>query len=365
MATSTPDDRRRVKLPRSLPDRSRTAAVLPGGRALFPQPRLLRPRRRARGARRRAGRRARPPRLVDPDPPRSAVHRDRELAVVPRRRPHRSPRRDRRREGTAARRHLRDTSSSTPTPARSARRTRTAAGARPMRARASCDEFSRLTGVGVPTLVARIRRSVLRSPFAPAVVVSHPNGGLVDYLAERAVELSRLQVDGAARAHVPAGRARRGVPRPARRGQPERSSAPRDTRARSRVRSSASRESRRRTTRCSTPASSPRTCASTRSGGSPVRSSMRTDKLAADAAADDRRARSSAPPRRRCRTGSRSPQANGHGDPTGGRRRRDEPAHRRRSTRSRAIRTYNQVRRGERPRVPRNALYHRRARTRR
>jgi penicillin-binding protein 2 len=46
--------------------------------------------------------------------------------------------------------------------------------------------FARLSGVGLPTLVADIRRSVLRSPFAPAVVVARPTGGLIDYLAERA-----------------------------------------------------------------------------------------------------------------------------------------------------------------------------------
>ncbi len=46
--------------------------------------------------------------------------------------------------------------------------------------------FAQLSGVGLPTLVADIRRSVLRSPFAPAVVVARPTGGLIDYLAERA-----------------------------------------------------------------------------------------------------------------------------------------------------------------------------------
>jgi len=46
--------------------------------------------------------------------------------------------------------------------------------------------FAKLSGVGVPTLGARIRRSVLRSPFAEAVVVPRPSSGLIDYLAERA-----------------------------------------------------------------------------------------------------------------------------------------------------------------------------------
>jgi penicillin-binding protein 2 len=47
-------------------------------------------------------------------------------------------------------------------------------------------QLAKLAHVGVPTLLVRIRRSVLRSPFAPAVVIAHPSSGLYNYLAERA-----------------------------------------------------------------------------------------------------------------------------------------------------------------------------------
>jgi penicillin-binding protein 2 len=49
----------------------------------------------------------------------------------------------------------------------------------------SLRKLSKLADVPVRTLVARIQRSVVRSPFAPATVLSHPNGGLIDYLDER------------------------------------------------------------------------------------------------------------------------------------------------------------------------------------
>jgi penicillin-binding protein 2 len=48
--------------------------------------------------------------------------------------------------------------------------------------------FSRLAHVPVPTLVTRIKRSTIRSPFAPAVVLPRPAGPLWSYLAERAHE---------------------------------------------------------------------------------------------------------------------------------------------------------------------------------
>jgi len=48
--------------------------------------------------------------------------------------------------------------------------------------------MSHLAKVPVPTLIARIRRSVVRSPFAPATVLSHPDGGLIGYLDERGSE---------------------------------------------------------------------------------------------------------------------------------------------------------------------------------
>jgi len=50
----------------------------------------------------------------------------------------------------------------------------------------SLRKLSRLAHVPVPTLVARIRRSVVRSPFAPAVVLPRPAAGLAWYLDERA-----------------------------------------------------------------------------------------------------------------------------------------------------------------------------------
>jgi penicillin-binding protein 2 len=45
--------------------------------------------------------------------------------------------------------------------------------------------LARLTGRPRGALVARIRRSVLQSPFAPAVVVQHPSAALTNYLQER------------------------------------------------------------------------------------------------------------------------------------------------------------------------------------
>jgi penicillin-binding protein 2 len=50
---------------------------------------------------------------------------------------------------------------------------------------ASLRKLSKLSHVGVPTLTARIRRSVVRSPFAPAVVLPRPDSGLAWYLDER------------------------------------------------------------------------------------------------------------------------------------------------------------------------------------
>jgi penicillin-binding protein 2 len=45
--------------------------------------------------------------------------------------------------------------------------------------------FSKLASVPVKTLVIRMQRAVVRSPFAPAVVVPHPSSGLQFYLDER------------------------------------------------------------------------------------------------------------------------------------------------------------------------------------
>ena len=51
---------------------------------------------------------------------------------------------------------------------------------------ASLRKFSRLAHTPVSTFIVRIRRSVVRSPFAPAVVLPHPNAPLTGYLDERA-----------------------------------------------------------------------------------------------------------------------------------------------------------------------------------
>src|SRR3989454_12598457 len=59
---------------------------------------------------------------------------------------------------------------------------------------ASLRRLSRLAKVPVRTLVVRIRRSVVRSPFAPATVLPHPDGGLIGYIDERSEEhTSELQ----------------------------------------------------------------------------------------------------------------------------------------------------------------------------
>ena len=45
--------------------------------------------------------------------------------------------------------------------------------------------LSKLAHVPVRTFLVRIRRSVVRSPFAPATILPHPNDGLLQYLDER------------------------------------------------------------------------------------------------------------------------------------------------------------------------------------
>jgi penicillin-binding protein 2 len=56
--------------------------------------------------------------------------------------------------------------------------------------------LSQLSHVGVATLEGRIRRSVIRSPFAPAVVLPHPGPALTSYLAERAATFPGFKVNG-------------------------------------------------------------------------------------------------------------------------------------------------------------------------
>jgi penicillin-binding protein 2 len=54
-----------------------------------------------------------------------------------------------------------------------------AAGRRALR------RFARLTGTRARLLISRIKRDVLHSPFAPAVVIPHPTSALAAYLQER------------------------------------------------------------------------------------------------------------------------------------------------------------------------------------
>jgi penicillin-binding protein 2 len=59
---------------------------------------------------------------------------------------------------------------------------------------AELTKLSRLAHVRVPTLEARIRRSVIRSPFAPAVVLPHPTSGLAFFLSERSSDYPGFKV---------------------------------------------------------------------------------------------------------------------------------------------------------------------------
>ena len=56
------------------------------------------------------------------------------------------------------------------------------------------DQLSKLAHVPTPTLVERIRRSIVRSPFAPDVVLPRPAGGLAYYLAERGSDYPAFKV---------------------------------------------------------------------------------------------------------------------------------------------------------------------------
>lgn len=55
-------------------------------------------------------------------------------------------------------------------------------------------ELSRLSHTSVTTFVARIRRSVIRSPFAPAVVLPRPDPALASFLQERAAQYPGIKV---------------------------------------------------------------------------------------------------------------------------------------------------------------------------
>jgi penicillin-binding protein 2 len=55
-------------------------------------------------------------------------------------------------------------------------------------------KFSKLAHVPVTTLVTRIQRAVVRSPFAPAVVLRRPSAGLAYYLDERPASYPGIKV---------------------------------------------------------------------------------------------------------------------------------------------------------------------------
>ena len=54
--------------------------------------------------------------------------------------------------------------------------------------------LARLTGTPTSLLLGRIRSSVLHSPFAPAVVVAHPNEALTSYMQERSGQFPGFKV---------------------------------------------------------------------------------------------------------------------------------------------------------------------------
>jgi penicillin-binding protein 2 len=54
--------------------------------------------------------------------------------------------------------------------------------------------FARFSGTPARTIVARIERSVIRSPFAPAIVLPHPSVALHTYMQERASRFPGFQV---------------------------------------------------------------------------------------------------------------------------------------------------------------------------
>jgi penicillin-binding protein 2 len=58
----------------------------------------------------------------------------------------------------------------------------------------SLRRLAKLSHVSVSTLIVRIERSVIRSPFAPAVVLPHPGSALAGYIDERATKYPGLKV---------------------------------------------------------------------------------------------------------------------------------------------------------------------------
>ena len=64
------------------------------------------------------------------------------------------------------------------------------------------EQLSKLAHVARPTLVARIHHSIVRSPFAPAVVLPRPDTGLAYYLAERGSDYPAFKVTRCCRAAI-------------------------------------------------------------------------------------------------------------------------------------------------------------------
>jgi penicillin-binding protein 2 len=71
--------------------------------------------------------------------------------------------------------------------------------------RSELGRLSRLSGTPLKTLSTRIERSLIRSPFAPVVVLPHPSRALTDYLQERAGAWAAFKVIGAYSRSYPQG----------------------------------------------------------------------------------------------------------------------------------------------------------------
>ena len=70
---------------------------------------------------------------------------------------------------------------------------------------AALHRLSHLTGVRRTTLVRRIAHDVLQSPFAPAIVISHPTSALTAYMQERPSLYRGFKVEGEAVRSYPQG----------------------------------------------------------------------------------------------------------------------------------------------------------------
>jgi penicillin-binding protein 2 len=70
---------------------------------------------------------------------------------------------------------------------------------------AALEAFAKLSDTPVKTLLTRIQRSVLRSPFAPAVVLPHPTRSLTVYLQERTAQYPAFKVEAVPARSYPEG----------------------------------------------------------------------------------------------------------------------------------------------------------------